>query len=138
MSIRSIHMSLLHKALRRTLLKLGNAASLTDVELLARFAATQEQTAVEELVRRHGPVVLCYFEGKTNEEAARLLRCPAGTIYARLSRARELLRNRLARQGVTLSVGGLASMLMQEAASAALPVSLTAAVVRAAAGSGIG
>ena len=31
-------------------------------------------------------VVLCYLEGKTNEEAAKLLGCPAGTVKGRLSR----------------------------------------------------
>src|SRR5262249_34111246 len=30
------------------------------------------------------PFVLCYLEGRTNEEAARLLRCPKGTILSRL------------------------------------------------------
>ena len=33
------------------------------------------------------PVVLCYLEGLTNEEAARRLACPHGTILSRLSRA---------------------------------------------------
>src|SRR5262249_38124083 len=37
---------------------LGGVAGLTDGELLAQFAATQEQAAFEELLRRHGPMVL--------------------------------------------------------------------------------
>ena len=32
------------------------------------------------------PVVLCYFEGLTLDEAARRLRCPAGTVRSRLAR----------------------------------------------------
>src|SRR6516165_10199472 len=32
------------------------------------------------------PLVLCYLEGKTNEEAARQLGCPPGTIFSRLAR----------------------------------------------------
>ena len=40
------------------------------------------------------PVVLCYFEGLTLDEAARRLRCPAGTLRSRLARAREKLRRR--------------------------------------------
>ena len=35
------------------------------------------------------PVVLCYFEGLTLDEAARRLRWPAGTVRSRLARARE-------------------------------------------------
>ena len=40
-------------------------------------------------------VVHCYLEGKTNEEAARLLGCPVGTVKGRMWRARGLLRQRL-------------------------------------------
>jgi RNA polymerase sigma factor (sigma-70 family) len=46
------------------------------------------------------PVELCYLDGKTNEEAARQLRCPVGTIKGRLWRARQTLRDRLIRRGV--------------------------------------
>ncbi len=44
--------------------------------------------------------ILCHLEGKTNEEAARELGCPVGTIQSRLSRARARLRSRLRRQGL--------------------------------------
>jgi RND family efflux transporter MFP subunit len=64
------------------------------------------------------PLVLCYLEGKTNEEAARQLGCPPGTIFSRLARGRELLRHRLIRRGVMLSVGGLIALLSKNAASA--------------------
>jgi RNA polymerase sigma factor (sigma-70 family) len=40
-------------------------------------------------------VVNCYLEGKTCEEAARLLERPVGTIKGQLSRARAILRRRL-------------------------------------------
>jgi RNA polymerase sigma factor (sigma-70 family) len=78
------------------------------------------------------PVVLCYLEGKTNEQAARELAWPAGTVKIRLSRARELLRDRLARRGMGLTVGGLAVLLAQESASAAVPVALAQATQAAA------
>ncbi|MGE3807873.1 MAG: RNA polymerase sigma factor, partial [Gemmataceae bacterium] len=59
------------------------------------------------------PVVLCYLEGKTNEQAAQELDCPAGTVKTRLSRARDLLRSRLARRGVTLTSAALCTSLEQ-------------------------
>jgi RNA polymerase sigma factor (sigma-70 family) len=40
-------------------------------------------------------VVHCYLEGQTNQEVARRLNCPVGTIKGRLFRAREMLRRRL-------------------------------------------
>jgi RNA polymerase sigma factor (sigma-70 family) len=50
--------------------------------------------------RHRAAVGLCYLEGKSNAEAARLLRCPTGTVKGRLARARQLLRRRLARRGL--------------------------------------
>jgi RNA polymerase sigma-70 factor (ECF subfamily) len=47
------------------------------------------------------PIVLCHLEGRTHEEAARLLQCPTGTVSGRLSRGRALLRSRLRRRGWT-------------------------------------
>ena len=46
------------------------------------------------------PVVLCYLEGKSCQEAAIQLSCPVGTIKGRLWRARQTLRVRLSRRGV--------------------------------------
>jgi RNA polymerase sigma factor (sigma-70 family) len=41
------------------------------------------------------PLFLCYWEGKTNLEAARQLGCPAGSMSWRLARGRDMLRARL-------------------------------------------
>ncbi len=49
-----------------------------------------------------GPLVLCYLEGLSNDQAADRLGCPRGTIGSRLSRAREQLRRRLQRHGLEL------------------------------------
>jgi RNA polymerase sigma factor (sigma-70 family) len=45
------------------------------------------------------PIILCYFEGMTHDQAAERLRCPVGTVRSRMAKARELLRTRLARRG---------------------------------------
>jgi RNA polymerase sigma factor (sigma-70 family) len=69
------------------------------------------------------PFVLCHLQGKTNDEAARLLGCPKGTVLSRLSTAREKLRSRLVRRGVVLSaalVTAAPSLLMGSTVQAAL------------------
>jgi RNA polymerase sigma factor (sigma-70 family) len=77
------------------------------------------------------PFVLCYLEGKTNEEAAHELGCPLGTIWSRLAWARDRLRDRLSRRDVTLSAGVLAAALADNAAPAAVPAALLDATVAA-------
>jgi RNA polymerase sigma factor (sigma-70 family) len=78
------------------------------------------------------PVVLCYLQGKTNEEAAQQLHWPPGTVKARLARARALLQTRLTRRGCTLSAGALAMLLEQGVAPAAVPAMLVSAIVKTA------
>ena len=71
--------------------------------------------------RYRRPVVLCYLEGQTHEEAARQLKWPIGTVKGRLSRARELLRSRLLRRGLTPSVAALALAFSRESSAALSP-----------------
>jgi RNA polymerase sigma-70 factor (ECF subfamily) len=78
------------------------------------------------------PLVLCYLEGKTNEEAAQQLGWTKGTVSGRLARARDLLRTRLTRRGLALSTGVLVSALTAEAAPAAVPAGLIDSTVKAA------
>ena len=77
------------------------------------------------------PVVLCYLEGRTHEQAAAELRWPVGTVKGRLSRARDRLRGRLARRGATPSAVLLVQSLTGDA-SAAIPPGLLAATARSA------
>jgi RNA polymerase sigma-70 factor (ECF subfamily) len=80
------------------------------------------------------PVVLCYFEGKTNEQAAEELGCPKSSLSWRLGRARELLRERLVRRGITLSAGALAAVLLGQTAAKGAPALLVISTVKAAVG----
>jgi RNA polymerase sigma factor (sigma-70 family) len=76
-------------------------------------------------------VVLCYLEGRTNEEAAALLRCPVGTVKGRLSRAREVLRDRLTRRGLALTAALLMARLPHHRSAAEpVPPVLAEATVR--------
>jgi hypothetical protein len=63
------------------------------------------------------PVLLCYLEGKSVQEAARILAVPRGTVLTRLAWARQRLRDRLTRRGLTLSSGLLAVLLFRGASA---------------------
>jgi RNA polymerase sigma factor (sigma-70 family) len=63
------------------------------------------------------PLVLCYFEGLTHEEAAEHLGWASGTVKVRLVRGRKLLRERLDRRKVALGAG-LLTLWKQETKSA--------------------
>jgi RNA polymerase sigma factor (sigma-70 family) len=77
------------------------------------------------------PVILCYLEGKTNEEVAELLHWPVGSVKGRLSRARELLRSRLMRRGLGLSAAFLLTALSQGRVFAEIvPSELVSSTVR--------
>jgi RNA polymerase sigma factor (sigma-70 family) len=220
-------MNSINNALRRTMIRLGGVASLTDTQLLHRFVGSADQVAFEQIVQRHGPmvlrvcqrvlrhaqdaedafqaafivlarkagtvvkqeslsgwlysvafrialkaktqatgrnagkrdgdetvftdnrhgrdrdawteqelravldaelsqlpekyrtaIVLCYLQGKSQGEAAQLLHCAPEALKKRLFRARDLLRGRLARRGMTVAPAALGAVLVEKAAAA--------------------
>jgi RNA polymerase sigma factor (sigma-70 family) len=78
------------------------------------------------------PLVLCYLEGQTQEEAARQLGWTAGAVKGRLDRGRDLLRRRLTRRGLALAVP-LSAAALSQATAAPLPAALVDATARSAA-----
>ena len=66
-------------------------------------------------------VILCYLQGRTHEEAARELGWPVGTVKGRLSRARDLLRDRLARRGLRRRRAAVLVLLADEGRAAVPP-----------------
>jgi RNA polymerase sigma factor (sigma-70 family) len=78
------------------------------------------------------PLLLCYLEGKTHEEAARLLGWPKGSLSTRLLRGRDRLRANLARRGVVLTAAGWTALLTPEGASATVPANLALTTLKAA------
>jgi RNA polymerase sigma factor (sigma-70 family) len=80
------------------------------------------------------PLVLCYLEGMTNEEAARRLGWPVGSMSYRLARGRQLLRDRLSQRRQRLSGIMLLALLKQHAGPEDVPDDLAEATLRAALG----
>jgi RNA polymerase sigma factor (sigma-70 family) len=85
----------------------------------------------EELARLpdayRAPLVLCYLEGRTQDEAARQLGWTLGAFRGRMERGRARLRARLDRRGVGLAV--LAAVLAAEPTAGAVPVGMMSTIV---------
>ena len=84
------------------------------------------------------PVVLCYFEGLTLDQAALRLRCPAGTIHSRLVRAGESSGAASLRRGIIMPVAALSAALSPSSASASASSQLCETTARAAISFGAG
>ena len=79
------------------------------------------------------PIVLCYLQGHTQEEAAEILGCPPGTVWSRLARGLEQLRIRFRQRGLALSAGCLSTQLVMNSSSAMVPATLVDVTMKAAA-----
>ena len=83
------------------------------------------------------PILLCDLHGLTRDQAAEAIGCPPGTVAGRLARAREQLRDRLARRGVDLSSAWPAAMAISREDLLRLFQRATHAGVSAAHGEGV-
>ena len=102
-------------------------AEVTGRELLA--VLDQELQQLSENSRT--PLVLCYLQGHTCDDAARQLGWSVRTLKRRLEQGRHCLRARLARRGIALPAALLA-LGVTRGAKAGVPATLTAATVKAA------
>jgi len=95
--------------------------------------------AINQLAERYRrPLVLFHLEGQTLQQTAAQLGLNPATTGTRLSRARELLRKKLVRRGVTVgSVGALTALLSAESGAAVLPATFVASTVSAAMGDAV-
>lgn len=78
------------------------------------------------------PLILCYLEGQTRDQAARQLGWSLATLKRRLERGRKQLHVRLIRRGLTLSAALLTTGVAHQTASAGMTASWMSATVRAA------
>ena len=83
-------------------------------------------------------VVLCYWQGLNQEQAAARLGCPLGTVRSRLARARDLLHRRLTKRGLAPLAAMLTVALDRNSSAAQMlrlspvPAQLIQSTIRAA------
>ena len=112
-------------------------SKMPEPEVLCEDLGDDVHTLLDEELSRlpekyRTPIVLCDLEGRTRKEVARQMKIPEGTLSSRLTTGRRMLAQRLTRRGLAVSAGSLATILMQQAASACVPASLTSSTVKAA------
>jgi RNA polymerase sigma factor (sigma-70 family) len=111
--------------------------ALTATDPAAEITWREVQTVLDEEMQRlperyRAPLILCYLECATRDEAAKLLGLSPTTLHGRLERARRLLRNRLAKRGLTLAAAMSAATLTETVAQAALAPTLVVSSTKAA------
>jgi RNA polymerase sigma factor (sigma-70 family) len=124
-------------AARRRSRREARAAVPEAVQPVDRMSGRELLAALDEELeklppRYRAPLVLCYLEGLTRDEAAARLCTPAATLKTRLERGRKRLGDALTKRGCALGAGLLA--LAATSPAGAAPPCLVAAVLAAAAG----
>jgi RNA polymerase sigma factor (sigma-70 family) len=93
----------------------SNARQTADEAMLPELRGVLDEELRRLPAKYRQALVLCYLEGKTNEQAASELGWPAGSMSKRLARGRELLRARLTKRGFALAAGGVVPLFADEA-----------------------
>src|SRR5262245_34356888 len=96
----------------------GRAPSRPPADPSAEITCREAQAVLDEELnhlpsRYRAPLVLCYLEGLTRDEAARQLSWSLGTLKRRLEQARARLRGRLTRRGVAPAAALSAALLVE-------------------------
>jgi RNA polymerase sigma factor (sigma-70 family) len=94
-----------------------------------RTVLDAEMAALPEKWRQ--PLILCYLEGRTQDEAAAQMGCSKRTLRRRLAEARAALGRRLNRRGV-VGPAALSAVLLSECVARAVPSGLLGSTVEAA------
>ncbi len=111
----------------------GEMAARFDCEWTLGDPCPELHDAIDRLPERYRlPVVLCYLEGLTHDQAAQQLGWPLGTVESRLARARDRLRERLTRRGAIPGVAVAGIRSLADAAGTAIPSGWIKATARSA------
>jgi RNA polymerase sigma factor (sigma-70 family) len=114
--------------------KVPPAAPVGPADLTGRELQTILDEELQHLADKYRqPLLLCYLEGLTQEEAAGQLGWPRGTLKRRLERGRELLKGQLSRRGLGLGAAIAVTLPAGEALALPVPVALSANTSHAAA-----
>jgi RNA polymerase sigma factor (sigma-70 family) len=110
-----------------------SSSSLADEVSWKELRSILDEELVKLPERLRAPLVLCYLQGLTQDEAAQELEQSKSTFRRNLERGREVLGSRLRRRGATLAAALAAPLLSECTAPAAVSAALIASTCMAAA-----